>query len=323
MNLFPSFPAQVAPEPSDIERNAWPQPTKMYVESLEAALRTLDSPDYRILQRFQPQKAYGLPGRITDPDLAVGVIVDTETTGLDPIYDEIIELAAVKFAYEKTGHVSHVIEARSWLRMPTKPIPEHIVALTGITDGMVAGKVLPDDEINAFFAGATVLVAHNAAFDRPMLEPLYKWAVEKHWACTMAEIDWKAQGAPSQALQVIAWTLGFFFDGHRGGIDCQALLHILAQPRPEGEGTFLAELLASARQPTYRVWAVGAPFEFKDTLKARGYQWNPGIKTWFRDLRSQEAVAEETAWLEEHKMPRPSVKAFSSLHRYSNRENKQ
>jgi hypothetical protein len=42
-----------------------------------------------------------------------------------------------------------------------------------------------------------------------------------------------------------------------------------------------------ARRPQHRIWANGAPFALKDTLKQRGYRWNDGAdghpKSWYID----------------------------------------
>lgn len=47
-------------------------------------------------------------------------------------------------------------------------------------------------------------------------------------------------------------------------------------------------LLESARAPRWRIRAVGAPFELRQTLKIRGYCWDPGEdgrpRAWFVDV---------------------------------------
>ncbi|MDS6826923.1 exonuclease domain-containing protein, partial [Klebsiella pneumoniae] len=60
-----------------------------------------------------------------------GVFVDTETTGLDPARDEIIELAMVPFTYGIDGEVYGLGEPFQQLRQPSKPIPAAITAITG------------------------------------------------------------------------------------------------------------------------------------------------------------------------------------------------
>ena len=89
------------------------------------------------------------------------VVFDIETTGLNPKYDDIIEIGAVKVKNRQ------VIDSYSTFVSIDRKLPEKIIELTSITDDMLLGKpsiskVLP--EFLKFAAGA-VLVAHNANFD--------------------------------------------------------------------------------------------------------------------------------------------------------------
>ena len=59
------------------------------------------------------------------------VSVDIETTGLSPIFDEIIEIGAVKYQNGKP------IDTFSSLIKPFEPIDEFITELTGITNEML------------------------------------------------------------------------------------------------------------------------------------------------------------------------------------------
>jgi len=47
-------------------------------------------------------------------------------------------------------------------------------------------------------------------------------------------------------------------------------------------------VLASARKKTFIVRAFGAPFDVKDSLKARGYEWDDGTgvynKHWYSEI---------------------------------------
>ena len=56
------------------------------------------------------------------------IVLDLETTGLDPLNDKIIEIGAVKI----TG--SKIVESYSTFINPEKNIPDYIVNLTGITN---------------------------------------------------------------------------------------------------------------------------------------------------------------------------------------------
>lgn len=91
----------------------------------------------------------------------VYVAFDTETSGTNPNYDRILEIAAVKFT------VSEILEERTWLVNPQRFIPVGAQGVHGITPEMVAdqptfAEIYP--EFAAFSAGA-VLIAYNASFD--------------------------------------------------------------------------------------------------------------------------------------------------------------
>jgi hypothetical protein len=113
-------------------------------EELEAiAARLEESGDYRVIRRLRERDLF----RADDgSQKRIGVILDVETTGLDPTRDEIIELAMLKFEYGPDGSVFRVLDQFSRVREPSIPIPIEITKLTGITPEMVAGKVIAREE---------------------------------------------------------------------------------------------------------------------------------------------------------------------------------
>ncbi|EFI52811.1 MAG: 3'-5' exonuclease [Afipia sp.] len=261
------------------------------LEAFAAALEA--SSDYRVLRRLRPRPT------VEGFDVAetrTGLMVDVETTGLDPDRDEIIELAMVPFRYALDGTVVEVLEPFDRLREPSKPISSEITVLTGITDAMVAGKSIDPSEVTMFAAPAAVVIAHNAAFDRRFLERFSPVFSTKPWACSMSEIDWAAEGFEGAKLSYLAMALGFFYDRHRAANDCLAAIELLARELPRARAPALAKLLERARLPTWRIWAENSPFEFKDLLKARGYRWNGEEngkpRSWYVDVSDAEKEAE-------------------------------
>ncbi len=96
---------------------------------------------------------------------SVYIAIDLETTGLQPERNDIIEVAAVTFAD------GVILDEWSSLVNPHTEIPEKIVQLTGITQGMVEGA--PDiftvrANIKRIL-GQNVLVGHNVGFDLAFL----------------------------------------------------------------------------------------------------------------------------------------------------------
>ncbi len=226
---------------------------------------------YRVLRKLAPRPATEAPAGVK---VRQGLFVDTETTGLDPARDEIIELAMVPFTYGLDGEIYAIGDPFQQLREPSKPIPAEITAITGIDDAMVAGKRIDPDDVAHAAAPASLVVAHNAAFDRRFLERFCETFNTKPWACSMSEIDWAAEGYEGSKLAYLAAGAGFFYERHRATHDCMAAIELLSRVHPRSGRTGLAQLLERARTPSYRIWAENSPFDLKDILKARGYRWN-------------------------------------------------
>jgi DNA polymerase-3 subunit epsilon len=261
----------------------------------EHAARVLESHgDYRVLRRFVPQDAFGVEA---EGGPAVGVVVDTETTGTDSRYDEIVELTVLRFEYCATsGRVCRITDVYSSLEEPRRPIPPEATAIHGITDEMVAGRRIDDARVEALLSGATHVIAHNAAFDRPLLERRIPAFAKKSWACSHAQVPWEQEGFSGSKLEYLAWQSGFFFDAHRSEVDCRVLLEVLRRPLPRCGRTALAVMLERAQTPALVLWATGSPFESKDALKMRGYRWDPEQRCWHRRLQ-REQLGDECAWL--------------------------
>jgi DNA polymerase-3 subunit epsilon len=261
---------------------------------LESMAQTLEATgDYRILRRLKPRP------RITPPPgtpVRLGLMVDVETTGLDPQRDEIIELAMTPFTYGLDGAVFSVEESFQGLRQPSEPISPEITAITGITSEMVAGKVIDFAEVARFAAPASLVIAHNAAFDRRFLERFSDVFSTKPWACSFSQIDWAAEGFEGAKLGYLAQAAGFFYDRHRAMNDCLAAIELLAMRLPRSGVTGLSLLLDGARTAAWRIWAESSPFDLKDVLKARGYRWNgdpgPQPRAWYIDVPEVQCEAE-------------------------------
>jgi DNA polymerase-3 subunit epsilon len=267
--------------------------------SLDKMARTLvASGQYRVTSRLETPADYHPPD--SSPKL-VAAVVDVETTGTNPERDKIIEFGICLFEYERqSGRIYRVLGSWEWFEDPGFSIPREITDITGITNEMVAGHGIDDQAVNDLLKQAALVIAHNASFDRRFLEKRLPTFTQKYWACSRFDIDWKAEGIRSSALEFIAYGLGFFHDGHRAASDCRATLHALAQPLPGTGRLALQALLEQARLPTWRLWARDAAIEKKDILKSRGYAWSPGEfgrpRCWYRDV-SDSDKAGEVAWL--------------------------
>ncbi len=98
------------------------------------------------------------------------VVIDLETTGLNPGQDRIIEIGAIKY---EEGKESDTFEQ---LVNPGMEIPEFITRLTGISDADVAEKPRIEDVFNHLdqFLGGAGFVGQQVNFDASFIEYEYR-----------------------------------------------------------------------------------------------------------------------------------------------------
>ena len=312
------FDAPAPPEPP--RTTPVPAATPLSLEAM--AQRLEQDADFRVLRRLVPVTDFGPPP--TAAQTLRVLVLDTETTGLSHQTDKIIELAMLLVQVDAaTGLPFGPVELFEGFEDPGMPIPDVAKEVTGISDDMVRGQRLDDAQVEAFVARADVIVAHNAGFDRPFVEARFPGFATKAWACSFADIDWKAAGAGSSKLSALAQDHGWFYDAHRAQVDCHALLQVLSRPVPKSESTGLAQLIAAVSKPSFKLRATGSPFESKDLLKGRGYRWDADAKVWFCTLPDAQRLDDELQWLKAEVYGRRNaqveIEAMDGLVRYSAR----
>lgn len=183
--------------------------------------------------------------------LSNGLIVDVETTGFDVKKDEIVELGAVLFSYNRiTKQPLEVTETYAGLREPSKSIPSGATKVHGLRDADVYGESFDENIVQRMFAVTDYFIAHNASFDRRFLSQLYPLVDEKEWYCSMNGIDWKGYGHQSKALQKLVTDFQISVDdSHRGLDDAMAVYSLLLQINELTQKTYLEELLSGFSEP--------------------------------------------------------------------------
>jgi DNA polymerase-3 subunit epsilon len=134
----------------------------LVLEPLDPEAERPPTYDFDLLDRSAPANIAETPLR----DLCF-VVFDSETTGLDPQRDHVVQIGAVRVV---NGRIVPG-ERFETLVDPGRPIPAVSTRVHGIDDAMVAGA--PDvraacRDFHGFAEGA-VIVAHNAPFDMAFL----------------------------------------------------------------------------------------------------------------------------------------------------------
>jgi DNA polymerase III subunit epsilon len=285
-------------------------------DRLAEAIALVESHGHRVLAPFiGGPREYGKP---IDSHTCRGIMVDTETTGPDVARDQIIQLALVPFVFDRKGNMVSVSDARTYYEEPTVPVSAEARAVHDIEPERYRGQRFPVEEIAALFADADLVLAHNAAFDRPMLDRRFPALPPSRWGCSYNDIPWRKAGYPSAALGALLMShTSSYFAGHDAAADCYAALHCLAHSfvHPafiQYDWLPLSHVIRAVETPVMRVFAGGAPFETKDALQQRGYKWNDPFKAgaafprapkaWWREVPA-DAMDAEYEWLDRHAYP--------------------
>jgi DNA polymerase-3 subunit epsilon len=181
------------------------------------------------------------------------VVVDVETTGWSPAAAGITEIGAVRLS---GGQVQGEFAA---LVNPGRPIPPDIVALTGISEAMVADAPPVSAVLPGFldFARGAVLTAHNAPFDLGFLTAACA-ATGRRWPAlpvldtvTLARLLLTGDEVPNRKLATLADFFGApAFPHHRALADARAtaaVLVALLDRLPAAGVRTLAQLSAAER----------------------------------------------------------------------------
>jgi DNA polymerase III subunit epsilon len=283
-------------------------------------------PHFKVLKRLAPEKwLHQTPANENRASRLKGVILDTETTGMNSLSDKVIELGMIAFEYDpQLGQIIHVDQVFDQLEDPGFPIPPESIAIHHITDEMVKGHRIHDQEVIDALQGVSLVIAHNAAFDRPFVENRWPIFAQLPWACSIKDIDWRFNSFGSAKLEYLAMTQGIFYEAHRAETDCWALLEVLNMVLPKTKQSAIQTLFESSTLPQSKVYATASPFETKDVLKARGYRWSADIKCWSKVVSSSEKLKDELLWLKHHvygqrKGAKVEIETLSSKERHSER----
>ncbi len=222
--------------------------------------------------------ASSLPGTL--------LIVDTETTGLDPLKDDCLEVGAILFhvgSRSVLAQQSFLMPVRANSAEPINQIPAEVTRLEQPwKDGLIYLKKLID--------ASEMLVAHNAAFDRQWFgkDPLPE--VTKPWLCTMDDISWPARkqlrARPSVRDLALAYEVPVW-NAHRALTDCIYLAEVFRRCAD-------LEILISQGLEPRKLMRAQVGYEQRHLAKKAGFTWNdPVIGSWTRRLSEREVASLE------------------------------
>jgi DNA polymerase-3 subunit epsilon len=158
-------------------------------------------------------------------------LVDTETTGLSPTSNRVIELATV------TVQGGRIVDRFETLIDPGVSVPPRITQLTGISAPMLVGAPAPSEAYRRWQAYVAKrpghFVAHNARFDWDFLQAEFDradldWPFTR-WTCTVRLARYCLPQLPKHGLESLIKHFGIRVgDRHRALADIEATAEVFA-----------------------------------------------------------------------------------------------
>lgn len=201
------------------------------------------------------------------------LIVDLETTGLDPETDQVIEVAAALFNVEHR----EVFQSVCFL-LPCEG-PNAAQKINHIDPRLTRIEAPWQASLKLFMgmvASADVLMAHNSAFDSKWFGKGRLPEVELPWLCTMVDFDWGCRSG--SGLRDLAANHGVpILKAHRALADVELVAGVLAARED------LDELMELAVTPKLDIVAL-VSYERRGEAKERGFRWNQAGKRWEKKM---------------------------------------
>ena len=210
------------------------------------------------------------------------LIVDTETTGLDPQLDHCLEVGVILFD----------VPSRQLLAQQSFLLPVETNAAEAINRIPASATNLPQpwrpalSYLRSLLDAADVLVAHNAAFDRQWFGRGHLPATDKRWLCSMEDVRWPAgrqlRSRPSVRDLALAYEIPVWA-AHRALTDCTYLAEVFRRCED------LEQLLERGLEPR-KLMRAQVSYDDRHLARDAGFRWNEPVKgAWARRLSEREA----------------------------------
>lgn len=212
------------------------------------------------------------------------LILDTETTGLDPETDHCLEVGAILFdvpSRQVLAQQSFLLPVQANAAEPINRIPADATRLPQPWEAAL-------EYFQSLLDAAEVLVAHNAAFDRQWFGLGRLPATAKPWLCSMDDMRWpqerQLRARPSVRDLALAYEIPVWA-AHRALTDCIYLAEVFRRCED------LEQRLVHGLEPR-SLFKAQVSYDQRHLARDAGFRWNDPVPgAWSRRLSAREAQA--------------------------------
>jgi DNA polymerase III subunit epsilon len=217
------------------------------------------------------------------------LIIDLETTGLDPETDSPIELGAILYSISEHCTIQQISTLFPVVKNPAENI-NHISVKASQT---VRNTELVMTLFKKWVNMSDYLVAHNVEFDRKWFGKGILPVIDKPWLCTYDDFIWPNNSYPTSLVNT-ALNHGIGVNqAHRALTDCQ-LIALLFDRIPNFE-YLLKQAVQRSIEPKISIIAK-VSYDDKQQAKDRGFKFDWDNKKWVKKIRLREYEREKSEY---------------------------
>lgn len=203
------------------------------------------------------------------------LILDTETTDLDPSKGSLIEIGAILYS---VTHRTSLIQYSTLLPADSNPAERiNRIPAAALEDVPPTASLLKD-----LFRWADVTVCHNAEFDRKWFNGEY---LDKPWLCTQSDFRWPLATKDGGSLVHLALDHGIgVSSAHRALSDCMLIAALFDRMDD------LQSMFVYAMRPK-GIFQALVSYDDREKAKVAGFKWDGDRKRWTRRMAIEDAAA--------------------------------
>ena len=206
-------------------------------------------------------------------------ILDTETGGLDPKVDPLVEVAVAVWSVDDGCLVSCWSDLVLGISNAAEPVNR--IPVAALERGADRADVLAN--ARAYTGRCNVICAHRAEFDRGFMGDL-----GKPWVCTKFECEWPNVKLGASLVETcLALGVGVTHN-HRAITDVLLLARCFDALFAREGAAGVRAMLDRAMRPRATFEAL-VSYEDREQAKAACFQWRPETKRWVRTMAIEDA----------------------------------
>jgi DNA polymerase-3 subunit epsilon len=226
------------------------------------------------------------------------LILDLETTGLNPNLDDVIEIGVILYSLKYGSIITQFSTLLPTQKDINNAYQTNFISIELANLNNVEFVQCAIDYFLILVDQAEFIVAHNAEFDKKWfgLDNKLLPKIDKHWVCTFADFIWDKNQKPTSLINTALNYDIAITNAHRALSDCLLISSLFNRlfERNILLSTFTKALTRSYESSLIIYANVG--YDERNLAKEFGFFWDNFSRRWKKSLKSSDFDAEKYSY---------------------------